>query len=253
MRLVLKSSMIRRPRRGRNLLSVWILSFCLVSPPAVGVDTLHKRMLDEIADDFRRTAHLTGRNQMQPAVEQAMISVRRHEFMPTNDTAAAYLNRPALIGYGQTISQPFIVAIMTDLLNLQDGFRVLEIGTGSGYQAAVLAEIVDEVYSIEIVEPLAMAAAARLKRLGYDRIRLKVGDGNHGWPQAAPFDAIIITAGGRLPPALVDQLKPGGRMVVPINQSDGSQALTVYTKALDGTLAEHEVLPVRFVPLTGDN
>ena len=214
---------------------------------------MHKQMLDEIADDFRMTAHLTGRNQMQPAVERAMSSVRRHEFMPTEDATAAYLNRPALIGYGQTISQPFIVAIMTDLLDLQADSRVLEIGTGSGYQAAVLAEIVDEVYSIEIVEPLAMAAAARLKRLAYGDVQLKVGDGNHGWPEAAPFDAIIITAGGRLPPALVDQLKPGGRLVVPINQSDGAQELTVYTKDLNGALTHRAVLPVRFVPLTGDN
>lgn len=253
MQLVPKISVTRRPHPGRKLLCVWILSICLVSPPAAGIDAMHKRMLDEIADDFRRTAHLTGRSQMQPAVQHAMSSVRRHEFMATNATGAAYVNRPAMIGYGQTISQPFIVAIMTDLLDLQTHFRVLEIGTGFGYQAAVLAEIVDAVYSIEIVAPLAAAAAERLKHLGYDDIHLKVGDGNYGWPEAAPFDGIIITAGGRLPRALVDQLKPGGRLVVPINQSDGSQELMVYTKDLDGTLTQRSVLPVRFVPLTGDN
>jgi protein-L-isoaspartate(D-aspartate) O-methyltransferase len=214
---------------------------------------MHQQMLDEISEGFLRTAYLTGRKAMQPAVAQAMRAVRRHEFVPTVETSEAYVNRPAVIGYGQTISQPYIVAIMTDLIDLKADFRVLEIGTGSGYQAAVLAEIVNEVYSIEIVEPLAHAAADRLKRLGYDNVKVKLGDGNYGWPEAAPFDAIMITAGGRLPPKLTEQLKPGGRLVVPINQSDGSQQLTVLSKGVDGSLTERVVLPVRFVPLTGDN
>lgn len=253
MQLVPNISVFKGPQPGHKLLFVWILSICLVSPPVSGVDATHKRMLDEITEDFQRTAHLTGRTEMQPAVKRALSSVRRHEFMAPNDSGAAYLNRPAQIGYGQTISQPYIVALMTDLLDLQADFRVLEIGTGSGYQAAVLAEIVEQVYSIEIVAPLAEAAADRLKRLGYNNIHLKVGDGNYGWPAAAPFDGIIITAGGRLPPALVDQLKPGGRLVVPINQSDDSQELIVYSKDLVGALTQRSVLPVRFVPLTGDN
>jgi protein-L-isoaspartate(D-aspartate) O-methyltransferase len=142
---------------------------------------------------------------------------------------------------------------MTDLLDLKPESRVLEIGTGSGYQAAVLAEIANEVYTIEIIEPLADSAAARLKRLGYENVRVKSGDGNYGWPEAAPFDGILITAGGRLPPAVAEQLKPGGRLVAPINQSDGSQELFVFTKDLEGSITQQSVLPVRFVPLTGDN
>jgi protein-L-isoaspartate(D-aspartate) O-methyltransferase len=130
---------------------------------------------------------------------------------------------------------------------------VLEIGTGSGYQAAVLAEIAAAVFTIEIIEPLADAAAARLERLGYDNIEVRFGDGNYGWPEAAPFDGILVTAGGRLPPALVAQLKPGGRLVIPINQSNGGQELVLFSKDLEGKVTERSVLPVRFVPLTGDN
>ncbi len=214
---------------------------------------MHERMLDEIVRDFRVTAHLTGREKMEPAVERAMAAVARHEFVSTLRTEEAYLNRPLLIGHGQTISQPYIVAIMTDLLDLEPDSRVLEIGTGSGYQAAVLAEIAGEVFSIEIVEPLAQAAAARLKRLGYDNVLVKVGDGNYGWPEAGPFDAIVVTAGGRLPPALVDQLKPGGRLVIPVDQLSGGQELIVVSKDLEQKVTERPVLPVRFVPLTGDN
>ena len=146
----------------------------VLSPLAQEVEVMHQRMLKEIASDFRSTENLTGRKKMQPAVEQAMAAVRRHEFVSTSHSAEAYLNRPLPIGQGQTISQPFIVAIMTDLLDLKFGSRVLEIGTGSGYQAAVLAEITDEVFTIEIVEPLAQMAAARLKRLGYNNIQIKI-------------------------------------------------------------------------------
>ncbi len=214
---------------------------------------MHQRMLKEIARDFRSTADLTERKKMQPVVEHAMTAVRRQEFVSTSHTEEAYLNRPLPIGHGQTISQPFIVAIMTDLLDLKPGSRVLEIGTGSGYQAAVLAEIADEVFTVEIVEPLAQAAAARLERLGYDNIQVKAGDGNYGWPEAAPFDGILVTAGGRVPPKLVQQLKPGGRLVIPIDQGVGTQELIVLTKDRNGKVIQRSVLPVRFVPLTGDN
>lgn len=216
-------------------------------------DTMHQRMLKEIADDFRSTAYLTGRKRMQDVVERAMRAVPRHEFVSTEQAEVAYVNRPLLIGHGQTISQPYIVAIMTDLLDLKPESRVLEIGTGSGYQAAVLAEIVSAVFTIEIVEPLAKSAAERLKRLGYDNVQVKFGDGNYGWPEAAPFDGIVVTAGGKLPPSLVEQLKPGGRMVIPINQRDGSQELIVLSKSLAGVINQRAVLPVRFVPITGAN
>jgi protein-L-isoaspartate(D-aspartate) O-methyltransferase len=210
-------------------------------------------MLEEISEDFIATADLTGRSKMQPAVERAMAAVPRHEFVSSLDTEVAYINRPLRIGHGQTISQPYIVAIMTDLLDLEPGDRVLEIGTGSGYQAAVLAEIASEVYTIEIIEALAKTAADRLQRLGYNNVNVRFGDGNYGWPEAAPFDGIVVTAGGRLPPALVDQLKPGGRLVIPIEQTWGNQDLTVITKNHDGEVAQESVLPVRFVPITGDN
>ncbi len=216
-------------------------------------ETRHERMLKEIAEDFRRTAHLTGRSEMQEIVENAMRDVPRHEFVSTRHADRAYVNRPLSIGHGRTISQPYIVALMTDLLDLESGSRVLEIGTGSGYQAAVLAEIASEVFTIEIVEPLAKSAEKRLQRLGYDNIQVRIGDGNYGWPEAAPFDGIIVTAGGRLPPVLVDQLKPGGRMVIPINLSDGSQELIVLDKNLSGEISQRSVLPVRFVPITGKN
>ena len=211
---------------------VLLVLVSIVQPHAQETEAMHERMLKEIAYEFRITAHLTGRKKMQPVVERAMAAVPRHEFVSTLRTEEAYLNRPLLIGHGQTISQPYIVAIMTDLLDLEPESRVLEIGTGSGYQAAVLAEIVSEVFSIEIVEPLAQAAAARLKRLGYDNIRVKVGDGNYGWPEVGPFDGIVVTAGGRLPPALLDQLKPGGRLVIPIDQPLGGQELIVLSKDL---------------------
>jgi protein-L-isoaspartate(D-aspartate) O-methyltransferase len=240
----------------RSFIAVLITSLAcvpLIVAVAGDLEAKHQMMLKEIADDFKATADFTGRSQMQPLVEKAMAAVSRHEFVMEGDTEIAYINRPLRIGHGQTISQPYIVAIMTDLLDLEVGDRVLEIGTGSGYQAAVLAEITDQVYSIEIIEALAVSAAKRLQRLGYDKIQVRAGDGNYGWPEAAPFDAIVVTAGGRLPPALVEQLKPGGRLVIPINQNGSAQELTVYTKQADGKVTSRFALPVRFVPLKGDN
>ena len=210
-------------------------------------------MLDEIARDYRATAYLTGRSEMSAPLAAALRSVPRHEFVPDSQAERAYLNRPLSIGHGQTISQPFVVALMTDVLDLSPDSRVLEIGTGSGYQAAVLAVIAREVYTIEIIEALAETAAERLARLGYDNVRVRHGDGNYGWPDEAPFDRIIVTAGGRVPPKLLDQLAPGGRMVIPVDQPAGDQMLMLIEKDANGDMTERAVLPVRFVPITGDN
>ena len=213
----------------------------------------HVMMLDEINADYRLTAHHTGLREMSPAVRRAISAVPRHAFVSAAQADQAYWNRPLSIGHGQTISQPFIVALMTDLLRLSPGDRVLELGTGSGYQAAVLADIGAEVYTLEIVAALADAAAERLRELGYTGVHVRRGDGNHGWPEAAPFDAVIVTAGGRIPPALIAQLKPGGRMVIPVDQPGGDQMLVLIEKDDDGNVHQSDVLPVRFVPITGEN
>lgn len=190
-----------------------------------------------------------GRKALDPRVLEALARVPRHEFVPPEERHAAYRNRPLPIGHGQTISQPFIVALMTDLLNLTEQSRVLEIGTGSGYQAAVLSLLAKEVYSIEIVEPLGVEAAATLRRLGYANVSTRIGDGYEGWPEAAPFDAIIVTAApDHVPPRLVEQLRPGGRMVIPVGGD--SQDLMVVVKAADGRTTASSIIPVRFVPLT---
>lgn len=213
---------------------------------------MHDALLDEIAADYRETATWTGLRAMSPRVRDAMATVPREAFVRADDTARAYVNRPLPIGHGQTISQPFIVALMTDLLAIEPGDRVLEIGTGSGYQAAVLAALGAEVYSIEIVAELAATARARLARLGYHQVTVKAGDGKLGWPERAPFDAIVVTAAGALPPALVAQLAADGRLVIPLGSPAGDQALTVVTRAADGSPQLAPKLAVRFVPLTGD-
>ncbi len=210
------------------------------------------RLLDEIALDYRETADYTGLRAMSAAVRRALGKVPREDFVDAEDAAQAYVNRPLSIGHGQTISQPYIVALMTDLLDVEAGDRVLEIGTGSGYQAAVLGELGAEVYTIEIVAPLGEQARERLARMGYDRVHVRVGDGNLGWPEAAPFDGIIVTAAGPIPPAPVEQLKPDGRLVMPVGVSGSDQELVVITREPDGTLRQVPKLPVRFVPLTGD-
>ena len=185
-----------------------------------------------------------------PAVLQAMRAVPRHEFVPEAVRARAYQDSPLPIGEGQTISQPYIVALMTELAALRKGARVLEIGTGSGYQAAVLAELGAQVHSIEIVEPLGRRAAETLKRLGYATVKTRIGDGYRGWPQAAPFDAILVTAAPpRIPEPLKQQLAVGGRLVVPVGEDE--QELLVLTRTKTG-FEERRVLPVRFVPMTGE-
>jgi protein-L-isoaspartate(D-aspartate) O-methyltransferase len=182
----------------------------------------------------------------------AMRSIPRHEFVPADERSHAYEDHPLRIGYGQTISQPYIVAIMTELATLKPEHRVLEVGTGSGYQAAVLSPLVKEVYTIEIVKPLGESARERLARLGYKNVEVRVGDGYNGWPEKAPFDAIVVTAGApHVPPALVEQLKPGGRMVIPLGESSWDQNLVVVHKGKGPREFRTEtIMPVRFVPLT---
>jgi len=209
-----------------------------------------ERLLDEITAEARETEFWTGRETFSPAVMAAMATVPRHQFVPPDERWAAYANRPLPIGRGQTISQPYIVAVMTDLLDLGPKSRVLEIGTGCGYQAAVLAEIAGKVFSVETIAELADRAAARLKRLGYENVEFRTGNGWDGWPERGPYDGIIVTAAaGELPPALVEQLKPGGKLVVPIGEPYSRQILYRGVMGDDGTLGLQKTLPVAFVPL----
>jgi protein-L-isoaspartate(D-aspartate) O-methyltransferase len=201
----------------------------------------------------RETGGATGRPSFSEAVMTAMGRVPRHRFVPFLQEVFAYKNRALPIGEGQTISQPFLVALMTDLLDPKPGDTVLEVGTGSGYQAAVLAELVAKVYTIEIVQPLGRRAMQLLEQLGYRNVEVRVGDGYNGWREAAPFDSIVVTAApGEIPKPLIDQLKPGGRMVIPASGSDDSQYLLLVEKQPDGTSTTRRMLPVRFVPLTRD-
>lgn len=181
---------------------------------------------------------------------QAIRNVPRHIFVPERYRKYSYDDSPLSIGHGQTISQPFIVAEMTRLLGISSESKVLEIGTGSGYQAAVLAEITNQVYTIEIIQPLVSLAAKNLKQAGYENIRQRQGDGYYGWPEAAPFDGIIVTcAAGNIPPPLLKQLTPGGKMIIPVGRRFGTQHLILITKNMDGTISSKNIMPVRFVPL----
>ena len=208
-------------------------------------------MAREVEADARMTARETGREALSPRVMQTLRTVPRHRFVPASLQDAAYENRPLPIGHGQTISQPYIVALMTDLLRVDANDVVLEVGTGSGYQAAILSPLVKQVYTVEIVEPLAKQAAARLRALGYRNVSVQHADGYEGWKAAAPFDAIIVTAAAtHIPPPLVQQLKPGGRMVIPVGGPFATQSLMLVEKTATGKVRTREVLPVRFVPLT---
>jgi protein-L-isoaspartate(D-aspartate) O-methyltransferase len=188
------------------------------------------------------------------AVLAAVRTVPRHEFVPPELASEAYDDRPLPIGAGQTISQPYVVAYMTEALGVSAGDRVLEVGTGSGYQAAILAEIGAEVFSIEIVPELSERARGSLDRSGYERVKLRVGDGYAGWPSEAPFKGVIVTAAAeRIPPPLVEQLAPNGRLVMPIEESiSGHQWIVVLEKDAHGKVSERRTLPVRFVPMTGE-
>lgn len=209
------------------------------------------RMVAEIEQMVRETQRETGRAALDNRVVAAMRKVDRHRFVPPSYAARAYDNRPLAIGAGQTISQPFIVALMTDLLNVGPGNKVLEVGTGSGYQAAVLAEIAGAVYSIEIIESLGREAARALSAAGYRNVHTRIGDGYAGWPEQAPFDAIMVTAAApEVPQPLIDQLKPGGRLVIPVGAQGGAQELYVIEKDARGTVTRRKALDVRFVPLT---
>ena len=205
-----------------------------------------------IAQHVAETADDIGKQQLDPRVMVSMAKVPRHEFVPAQLRDVAYRDRPLPIGYGQTISQPYIVALMTDLLHPQADHRILEVGTGSGYQAAVLSLLVKQVYSIEIVAPLAASAHQVLKQLAYSNVTVFTGNGYAGLPEQAPFDGIIVTAGGDIPPALIEQLKPGGRLVIPVEEPGGMQYLTLIKKTAEGEVLAEKVLPVRFVPLIAE-
>ena len=208
-------------------------------------------MVDEVAF-YATLARDSGEEALDKDVMQSMGTVKRHEFVPPSQTSYAYENRPLAIGHGQTISQPYIVALMTDLIEPDEDFTVLEVGTGSGYQAAILAKLVTRVYSIEIIEALADQASDRLDRLGYDNVTTKLGDGYYGWEEHAPFDAIVVTAAGtHVPPPLIKQLKPGGRMIIPVGGRFLAQQLLLIEKGDDDEIITRQIAAVRFVPLTG--
>jgi protein-L-isoaspartate(D-aspartate) O-methyltransferase len=209
-------------------------------------------MVEEIAADVRLTSESLNKEALDPRVLEAMATVPRHELVPEELRDVAYENRPLPIGHGQTISQPYIVAVMTDLLKLEPGARALEIGTGSGYQAAILGRLGGEVYTIEIIAALGEQARANLDRLGYKNVEVRIGDGYYGWEERAPFDAIVVTAAAsHIPPPLIKQLKNGGRMVIPVGSRFMVQQLLLVEKDQAGEVITRQILPVRFVPLTG--
>lgn len=214
------------------------------------MDSDAQLLLDQVLADVRHTAHLTGRRALDPRVIEALRQVPRDLFVPDDVRDRAFLNSPLPIGHGQTISQPFIVALMTDLIEPKPHQVVLEVGTGCGYQTAVLAKLVRQVYSLEVVEELAEDARQRLRRLGYDNVEVRLANGHLGWPEHAPYDAIIATAAaGSMPPALIEQLKPGGTLVIPLGAGYLGQELVVVKKDPNGRVEQKSVLPVSFVPM----
>ena len=224
-----------------------------MSPDQTGMQAARARLVDEVEREVWATRSYLGADRLDPAVIHALGTVPRHLFVPSGLWAQAYANHPLPIGRGQTISQPYIVAIMSDLLQVGPGDRVFELGTGSGYQAAMLAALGAEVFSVEIVPELAERAATTLTELGYDNVHIRAGDGYAGWPEHAPFDGIVVTAAAdEIPPPLLAQLKPGGKLVIPVGAEHGYQELLLIEVGEDGEVRERSVLPVRFVPLTGD-
>ena len=209
-----------------------------------------EQMLREIEEEVEYTRQMIGRAKLDERVMRAMGEVPRHRFVPEGSRHQAYYNGPLPIGHGQTISQPYIVALMTDLLEPQSGDRMLEVGTGSGYQAAVLSRLVERVYSLEVIETLSQQAAKRLAELNYTNIECRVGDGNEGWPEHAPFDGIIVTAAApMIPPALIEQLRPGARLVIPVGHPFYHQDLLLVEKDTAGEIIQRDILGVAFVPL----
>ncbi len=231
--------------------------FLVLSALAQAADDEFAAVRAEMVEEIRLYATFAGGSDngtLDEAVLAVLGSVPRHHFVPPDQIAYAYQNRPLPIGFGQTISQPYIVALMTDLARPAAEHTVLEIGTGSGYQAAVLANIVDHVYSIEIVPPLAREAKSRLDELDYDNVTTKLGDGYYGWEEHAPFDAIVVTAAAsHVPPPLIEQLNPGGRMVIPVGGRFMTQQLLLIEKTADEELVTRQIAAVRFVPLTGEH
>jgi protein-L-isoaspartate(D-aspartate) O-methyltransferase len=240
--------------RARSL-SAAMLSLLILPWAAGGVDFSAERaaLVQELQMQGRQDPP-PGQAGFDERVLRAMRDVERHRFVPERLRSEAYLNHPLPIGHGQTISQPYIVALMTDLVDPGQDDKVLEVGTGSGYQAAVLARLVRSVYSIEIVEPLAREAQARLAGLGYDNVVTRLGDGYFGWEEHAPFDAIVVTAAAsHVPPPLIEQLKPGGRMVIPVGGRFSVQYLLLLEKTSTGEILTRQITAVRFVPLTGEH
>ncbi len=235
-----------------SLLAGVVLAIANAGATADPFADARRQMLEVVQRDFKATRNELGQGALDTRVRAALAAIPRHEFVAADLSKHAYENRPLPIGYGQTISQPYIVAAMTQLLQLRPGERALEIGTGSGYQAAILAELGVQVFTIEIIQPLGEAARERLTRLGYERINTRIGDGYDGWPAHAPFDAIIVTAAtNHIPQPLLEQLKVGGHMVIPIGSPFGAQQLLLVRKDPDGRVTTRKLLPVRFVPLTG--
>lgn len=237
---------------------IWICLVGLFTLTPIHAETDYAKARNElvrkIENDVRRMEAHIGKSTFNPQVMNAMATVPRHEFVPEEYRRAAYENEPLPIGYGQTISQPYIVALMTDLLSLSPGDRALEVGTGSGYQAAILAQLIDEVYSIEIIEALGQRASSVLAKQGYKNVHTRTGDGYYGWQEHAPFDAIVVTAAaGHIPPPLIRQLKPGGRMVIPVGSRFMVQHLVLVEKDAEGKVSTRQILPVMFVPLTGEH
>jgi protein-L-isoaspartate(D-aspartate) O-methyltransferase len=215
-------------------------------------DAEREALWAEVDGQIDMLAGQLGIERLSRGVRDALWRVPRHLFVPSSQRAYAYENRPLPIGHGQTISQPLIVAAMTELLGVGPGDRVFELGTGSGYQAAVLAELGVQVFSVEIVEPLGRQARMTLDRLGYGAVATRIGDGYDGWPEEAPFDAIIVTAASdHIPPPLIRQLKPGGRLLIPVGNRYQTQKLVLLSRSPQGRVTTRELLPVTFVPLTG--
>jgi protein-L-isoaspartate(D-aspartate) O-methyltransferase len=242
----------------KAMLSNALVIFCLAAAigAAAAQEDEHaarrRDMVAQIAAMTDLTFGDTGKTIFDAKVMAAMAKVPRHRLVPAEQQRHAYQNRPLPIGYGQTISQPYIVALMTDLLQVKSGDTVLEVGTGSGYQAAILAELAASVATIEIIAPLGDLARERLRELGYRNVEVRVGDGYYGWEERAPFDAIVVTAAAsHIPPPLIKQLKPGGRMVIPVGAQFMVQHLMLVEKKPDGSLISRQLTPVRFVPLTG--
>ncbi|WP_455204256.1 protein-L-isoaspartate(D-aspartate) O-methyltransferase [Kaarinaea lacus] len=231
----------------------WLFFFgSAVASAAPSWDEAMRGMIAAIKDDAEMTSLYIGKDKFDQNVLTAMQNVPRHEFVPNDQQIYAYENRPLPIGYGQTISQPYIVALMTDMLEINSNDKVLEIGTGSGYQAAILNQLSKQVFTIEIVDALAKRAKDTFQRLQLDKITVRAGDGYYGWPEHAPFDAIIVTAAAsHIPPPLIAQLKSGGRMIIPVGSRFFVQHLVLINKDEQGKVTTRQILPVRFVPLTG--